>query len=200
VRVNDTVAFQLVADPKGSLSADMLRPAPEGSAVFETLVTGAQRGVVAKDLSKARSPFGGRSTAPDGMEGRVSYTPSSADQTTAPPASSAEGEGTAAASGTAHSSAAAPDGGQTAVVLAFGFGDVDSIQAQLRVGDEVEFDIGQCAPAHLSTPDGCVCSALVAAAAAAAAAAASPASSTSPSCGCLIVPNELKLAWSRALT
>eukprot|EP01047_Picozoa_sp_COSAG01_P139881 COSAG01_NODE_70726_length_258_cov_0.421384_2_plen_27_part_01 len=27
MRVNDTVAFQLVADPKGSLSADMLRPA-----------------------------------------------------------------------------------------------------------------------------------------------------------------------------
>ena len=198
MRVNDTVAFQLVADPKGSLSADMLRPAPEGSAVFETLVAGAQRGVVAKDLSKARSPFGGRSTAPDGMEGRVSYTPSSADQTTAPPASSAEGEGTAAASGTAHSSEAASDGGgQTAVELAFGFGDVDSLQAQLRVGDEVEFDIGQCAPAHLSTPDGCVCSAL---AAAAAAAAASPASSTPQSCGCLVVANELKLAWSRALT
>ena len=112
VRVGDECEFELVADRSGNLSADMVRSAPEGSAVFEKVSATGVSGKIVKDLRKVRSPFGGRNNTVDQFEGRLEYTP--------------EGEG---------------DEPAEPVELPFGFADIDSINAQLWEGDEVTFDV-----------------------------------------------------------
>ena len=82
VRVGDECQFELVADRSGNLSADMIRSAPEGSAVFERVNATGVSGKITKDLRDVRSPFAGRnnSGAVDKFEGRVQYTPEGSEQ------------------------------------------------------------------------------------------------------------------------
>ncbi len=84
VSVGDECQFELVADRSGNLSADMIRSAPEGSAVFERINATGVTGTITKDLRNVRSPFAGRnnSGAVDKFEGRVQYTPEGTEQAT----------------------------------------------------------------------------------------------------------------------